>query len=334
MKKTSAIGGFILLSFSVGNTQTISPEMPSQWLMDRNAKQRKSVEKLYKKWYRGPLHYILTKKSKASRLAGRWAKSKRSRHYIGRFVKNYAINVDEIAQPLESFRTFNDFFTRTLKPGARPLPTDPTAIISPADGNALVMKNINENSLFPTKTVSLSTRKMLGDDNFARLFHGGTAIIIRLAPWDYHRVHFPLSGTPEIPRVIPGRFESVSPAVYQAGIQPLEINERHIIRFQSDRASIMAIGLVGALFVGAIVETYTPDKKYKQGEEMGYFEYGGSTMVLFFQKDTIKVIPEIKADSKEGLETPVKLGQVIGHVISRGQKEKPALPPGLSTWDV
>ncbi len=340
MKKATIISGIIVMSCAMVNAAfpkrvKVAPsKTPSEWIMERNAKQRKSVERLYSKWYSDPLHHTLTKKSRASRLAGKWAKSKVSKPKIKSFIKKYDLNVDEMAAPVESFRTFNDFFIRKLKPGVRPLPTDPTAIISPADGSILVMQNINESTLYPTKTVVFSAAKMLGDKNFAGLFNGGTAIVIRLAPWDYHRFHFPLSGILGAPRVIKGKYESVSPAAFRAGIQPLEVNERHIIRFRPDKASTMAVVLVGALFIGSIVETYTPGKEYKQGEEMGYFEYGGSTMVLLFQKDTILVAPEIVADSKEGLETPVKMGNVIGHVISKGQKEKPTLPPELSTWDV
>lgn len=316
MKKVYLFFCIAVSFFTVVHAVPADYETPSQWIMDRNAKQRKSVEKLYSKWYSDPLHHTLTKKSRASRLAGKWAKSKISKPKIVKFIKQYKINVNEMAVPVASFKTFNDFFIRKLKPGARPIPTDPTAIMSPADGSILVMQNLHKNSLYPTKTVTLSAAKMLGDERLAQLFEGGTAIIVRLAPWDYHRLHFPLAGVPGAPRVITGKFESVSPAVYQAGIQPLEINERHIIKFQSDKASTMAIVLVGALFVGAIVETYTPGVHYKQGDEMGYFEYGGSTMVMLFQKDTIRVAPEIVKASAEGKETPVKMGQVIGHVVT------------------
>jgi phosphatidylserine decarboxylase len=291
-------------------------------LRELNVKQQKSVARLYSKWYSSPLHYLLTRSAKSSRMMGRWANSPISRKYIPRFIKDYAINVDEIERPIYSFATFNEFFTRTLKPGARPLPDDPTAIISPADGSALVMQNINEHTLFPTKNLFFSARNMLNDDKLAAKFDGGTAIIIRLAPWDYHRVHFPLDGIASEPRVIAGRFESVSPAVFQAGIQPLEVNERHIMTYQTDKASTVALVLVGALFVGAIIETYTPGKKYKQGDELGYFEYGGSTMVMLFQKGAISVIPEIISDSKEGRETPVRMGQVIGHVIEKARKKR------------
>lgn len=318
MKKRILIVFTISLTIFVGvNAEPADYETPTQWMMDRHEMQRQSVERLYKKWYSGPLHRMLTGRRRASKLAGKWANSKRSKSYIRKFVRKYDVDTDELARPLDEYETFNEFFIRTLKPGARPLPTDPTALISPADGNILVMQNINGNRLFPTKNVMLSIRKMLGDEALAQLFEGGTAIIVRLAPWDYHRYHFPLSGIAGLPRIIAGRFESVSPAVYLAGVQPLEVNERQVIRFQPDKSPMMAMVLVGALFVGAIVETYIPGVHYQQGDEMGYFEYGGSTMVMLFQKDTIRVAPEILAASAEGKETPVKMGQIIGHVIEK-----------------
>ena len=163
---------------------------------------------------------------------------------------------------------------------------------------------------------------MLNNDKLTEQFEGGTAIVIRLAPWDYHRFHFPLDGIPSAPRVVAGRFDSVSPTVYRAGIQPLEIIERHIVEFRTDKASTVAIVLVGALFVGVIVETYSPGTKQLQGDEMGYFEYGGSTMVMLFQKGTITVASELIAASAEGKETPVKMGEVIGHVAEEIYTQK------------
>ncbi len=264
---------------------------------------------------------MVTGGGRTSRIVGRWANSTRSKWYIPYFINSYSINVDEVERPISSFNTFNEFFTRRLKPEVRPLPDDPNTIISPADGNILVMENINEHTLFPTKTIMFSTKKMLHDNKLAKKFEGGTAIVIRLAPWDYHRFHFPTDGIPSKPHIIAGRFESVSPTVYQTKIQPLEVNERHIIKYRSNTASTIAIVLVGALFVGAIKETYIPGKRYLHGDEMGYFEYGGSTMVLLFQKGTIRVVPGIIANSAAGKETPVKMGQIIGYVIPEAATE-------------
>ncbi len=279
-----------------------------------NKKQHRSLEFLYGKWYSPPFRSLLTSGRHSSRIAGKWANSRRSKSYIPKFIHDYSINTQEIAQPLSSFKTFNEFFTRTLKADARPIYRDRATIISPADGNILVMAPIEEQTLFPTKKVMLSLQKMLKDTTLAEQFIGGTAIIVRIAPWDYHRFHFPTDGIAGKPRIISGRFESVSPIVYQSQIQPLEVNERHIIQLHSDTASTIAIVLVGALFVGAIRETYRAGGHYHQGNEMGYFEYGGSTVVLLFQKDVITILPQIVAASAQGVETPVKIGHVIGYV--------------------
>lgn len=321
MKKAGALGALMALSLLGtlvwgnvwGNSSFLNE---SDRLSELNEKQRKTVEKLYRKWYSRPLHYLLTSGRGSSRIYSRWwAKAGISRFYIPRFIRNNNINVNEISQPVKSFKSFNDFFIRKLKPSARPLPTDPTAIISPADGSAFVIPHINGSTLFPIKAVSFSAQKMLQDEELANKFKGGTAVIIRLAPWDYHRVHFPLDGTPSTAKTISGRFESVSPAAYEAGVQPLEVNERHIIQLRSDKASTVAIVLVGALFVGAIKETYTPGTKQLQGDEIGYFEYGGSTMVMLFQKDTVTINQNLIDASAQGKETPVKMGEIIGHVI-------------------
>lgn len=315
MKK--AIIASVLAIFSLMNS-TVHPDAPQ--VDSYQQQQEKMLEKLYHKWYSPSLRSIITKRS-FSKLAGKWAKSKLSKPAISKFIKNYNIDMDESQQPIGSFATLNDFFIRKLKPGARPLSSDPSAIISPADGNVLAVQNIGKNSLFPIKNLSFSTEKILQNKNLAELFEGGTAVIIRIAPWDYHRAHFPLSGIPGKPQPIKGQYQSVSPTVFKAGIQPMEINERHIIKFQSDKASTVAIVLVGALFVGALVETYNPGIHYKQGDELGYFEYGGSTVVLFFQKNTVTINPEIIAASKQGKETPVKMGQVIGHVLTKKNKQ-------------
>lgn len=286
-------------------------------LAERTAEHRKRVGLLYDKWYSAPIHGIYTKTKWASVMhARRWAKHTRSRKDILPFIEKYDINVDEIAEPLASFQTFNDFFIRKLKPGARPLAPEKNAVISPADGAVLVMQDIGEYTVFPTKTVNLSIGKMLQNNALAKKFEGGTAYVVRLAEWDYHRFHFPLSGIPGASYKIKGRYESVSPLVYEAGIQPLEVNERCVVPFESDTASTMAIVLVGALYVGSIVETYTPGKWVPQGAEMGYFEFGGSTMVLLFKKGTVQVDPRIIKNSAQGKETPVKMGQLIGLTTS------------------
>ncbi len=280
-----------------------------------------SLSRLYKKRYAKPVKSLLTSTSVPSKLSGKWAKSSVSRPFISRFIKAYNINVDEIEKPIRSYRTFNDFFIRKLKPGARPIAKDPTAIVSPADGNLLVVPNLHPDTPLSIKATTFSVEKMVQDSNLAQMFEGGVAVIVRIAPDDYHRVHFPIDGIPGVPRVITGRYETVNPIAHEVGIQPLTTNVRHVIEFNSDKASKMAIVLVGALLVGAIVETYQPGVRQRKSNEMGYYEYGGSTIVLLFQKDTVVIDSRFIEASKIGEETSVKMGQVIGHVITYQQEQ-------------
>lgn len=257
--------------------------------------------------YATPLYSVLTYTKYPSMLVGMWARSRLSALLIPTFVKKYGINVQEVADPLDSFKTLNDFFIRTLKPGVRPLVAE--GIVSPADGRVLAMCDISLTTTFPIKGVSLNLEKLLQSSDEAERYVGGSVLIFRLAPGDYHRMHFACDGIPAQPRVITGTYESVDPYVYTIGIQPLEVNERHHIAYTTDDFGTMAIIPVGALFVGSIIYTHASDQGHHRGDEMGYFSFGGSTVVLLFQKNTITVRPDIMAHSAAGIETPINMGQ-------------------------
>jgi phosphatidylserine decarboxylase len=294
----------------------LSTNNPLEARAQFTADQEKSVSIIYNKWFSKPLHAALTSSKWPSVLAGLYANTRISSVHIQAFIKKYSINIDEIQDPLSSFKTFNDFFKRKLKPEARPLSQEPDAIISPADGGVLVIENLGLFKSFTVKGTPFNLEKLLKNKDLAKDFEGSTAFIVRLAPWDYHRMHFPLSGTPSQHTVIHGKYESVHPLVYASGIQPLQINERHLILLKSDTASTIALIPVGALFVGAIKETYTPHQYVTQGDEIGYFTFGGSTIVLLFKAGTITVAPEILRNSADGKETPVKMGQLIAKVTA------------------
>jgi phosphatidylserine decarboxylase len=274
-------------------------------------KQEESVRTVYAKWYSKPVHALLTSYKWPSVIAGKLADTRLSSLYIPLFMKKYGLSEDDFEQPLRSYRTFNEFFSRKLKPAVRTITHDEHAIASPADGAALVIQNIGNSTQFPIKGVLFDLNALLKDKELAAEFNGGTAFVIRLAPWDYHRLHFPLAGRPEAPQVIHGKYESVHPFVYSRGIQPLTVNERHLILYQTETVGTIALIPVGALFVGAITETYTVGQQYHAGDEMAYFSFGGSTVVLLFKKDTITVSEEIILNSSEGKETAVKMGQTI-----------------------
>jgi len=280
----------------------------------RHAQQDKLVRIVYGRWYSPPLHYLLTNNKWCSVLFGMMANSRLSARYIPRFVKKYSIDLSEIEGSIPDFKTFNEFFVRMLKTGARPLPPLPNAVASPADGTVMVMQTIGAHTQFPIKGVTLSVETLLQNRGLAQQFEGGTAFVVRLAPWDYHRFHFSVTGIPGPHHVIHGRYESVHPLVYRCGIQPLEVNERRLILHTTEHGSEMAIIPVGALFVGSITQTYTPHATCMRGDEMGYFSCGGSTIVLLFQANKVTAAEEIIVNSIAGKETPIKMGQSIGYM--------------------
>lgn len=232
------------------------------------------------------------------------------------FIKKYAINMDEFKlSSAEDYETFNQFFIRELKPGIRTIDIDKKAFISPADSKLLVIENINETDLFVVKNTGFTLKQFLGDSIDSSLYKDGMVLIFRLTPFDYHRYHFPIDCVPVKATAIEGILEDVDPVTYYAGYNSLCLNERHnmLLITKKNKLPIVAVA-VGALLVGTINETYAPGKEYRKGDEMGYFELGGSTLVLVLPKGMLTLKPAFIEHSKEGLETQVKMGEVIGYL--------------------
>jgi phosphatidylserine decarboxylase len=230
---------------------------------------------------------------------------------IAPFIQKHQIIMDDFLKPAGGYQSFNDFFIRKLRPGAREINQDSDIIVSPADAKIYVIPNISTDTLFFVKHKPFNLEKFLGNQKLAEQYKNGTLIIFRLAPYDYHRFHFPADGTPSAPHIIHGRFESVNPLVLKSGIQPLTENERHIVLFKTDTFDTIAMVAVGAMMVGKIVHTYKPNTHYKKGDEAGYFAFGGSTVVLLFKHGIISPLPLFLQHSLQGLETAVKMGQAI-----------------------
>jgi phosphatidylserine decarboxylase len=261
-----------------------------------------------------PIHHMLTAYRWPSALAGAWANTAISRWCIPSFIKAYQIDMTQAVQPLQGYQTFNEFFSRKLVAEARPVDTADQHIISPGDGNIIVIQDLGAETLMTIKKYTFALATLLDDEKLATQFIGGTAFILRISPNDYHRFHAPVSGLVSPVHVIHGRYESVQPYVFLRGIQPLEVNERHVLLFETDQFGTVAYIPVGALFVGSMGYTYTPGQYIHKGDEVGYFCLGGSTIVMLFQPGIItSVAPEIQANSAQGLETAIKMAQCIAY---------------------
>ena len=227
---------------------------------------------------------------------------------IAAFVKDYDIDLSEAQK--QKFTSFNDFFYRKLKANARPINRDSNVIISPADGKILAYENIG-NQDFIIKGHRFNILEYFQSADLASIFKDGSLIIIRLCPTDYHRFHFPVSGTIAFDEKISGDLYSVSPIALRKKVDLFCMNKREFTLLYNRRLRNVIVSEVGATMVGSIIQTYA-DNKVEKGEEKGYFKFGGSTVVLFFEKGNLIIDSDLLNNTKNGIETAVKMGEHIG----------------------
>jgi phosphatidylserine decarboxylase len=226
------------------------------------------------------------------------------------FIKQLDINIDEAEKSISDFTSFNDFFYRKLKPSARPVED---GFVSPGDGKMLAFENIADIHNFFVKGREFTLKEFLGNEKLAEEHKNSSLIILRLAPNDYHRYHFPYSGTPSKMTKIKGDYFSVSPYALASNFTKVFCeNKREYCILSSEEKGDIIVAPVGATMVGTIIETYKPDESILKGDEMGYFAFGGSTIVLLVNKDKLKIDTDIIENTKNRIETFVKMGEKIG----------------------
>ena len=244
-----------------------------------------------------------------SKLAGKWMSSRFSRGRIKRFVAANGIDMSEY--PEREYRSFNDFFTREIKPERRPVDADPDALCSPCD-SALTVYRVTDGLTFTVKNSRYSVADMLGDRGAAAEYDGGYVMVFRLAVNNYHRVCFFDGGEKGESRFIPGRLHTVQAIAADTGHDVYARNCRSVSYIDTDNFGRAAMVYVGALMVGRIAEHKPGAARVERGEEAGMFLFGGSTVVLVLKKDAAEVDEDILAASGKGLETAVRYGERIG----------------------
>ncbi len=250
----------------------------------------------------------LVKRKFVSEWYGKQMDKPSSAEKIKPFIKEFGIDMSEVADT--NFKTFNDFFTRKLKPSARPIDTSIIAVISPADGKVLAYQNISRSD-FIIKGVRFNVYDFLQDSSLAKQFENAAMYIIRLCPTDYHRFHFPLSAEVLYHKKINGVYYSVSPIALREKVKLMTQNKREYTVMRNRFAGKFIMAEVGATMVGTIIQTYK-DKVVCKGEEKGMFKFGGSTVVLLFRKGTVTIDKDLIDNTKSGYETAVKMGEHIG----------------------
>ncbi|WP_349928217.1 archaetidylserine decarboxylase [Acinetobacter sp. A1-4-2] len=259
-----------------------------------------------------------------SRVVGKLAASEHpiiKNTVIQAFKAQYGIDMS-IAEKSNAlkFKSFNEFFTRSLKEGVRQIDTDPHSIVSPADGAISQLGKIEEGDIFQAKGQSFSVEKLIADPQLAEPFKNGHFATVYLSPKDYHRVHMPFAGTLTETLYVPGELFSVNQTTAENIPGLFARNERMVCLFDTELGR-MAVVLVGAMIVAGIETVATGKVKptghlelnqhnlfLEKGAELGRF-YLGSTAVVLFEKDKMQWDPMFKANSV------VVMGEALGHTV-------------------
>ena len=241
----------------------------------------------------------------ADQLAAAFLRSGLSRPYIGWFAKKHGIELDQ-AQEM-NYHSFQDFFARERE-GAL-LDITPEHLISPCDG-WLSAYPILEDSSFAIKGSRYRLEDLLQDQELARSYPGGDCLIFRLCPTDYHRYCYIDDGFQGENHHIPGVLHSVQPIACET-VPVYTLNTRCWCLMETDHFGPVVQTEVGALLVGGIVNP-SENHCFFKGMEKGHFELAGSTIVLLFQKDRIRLLPELLEELADGNEVRVEQGVRIG----------------------
>lgn len=240
--------------------------------------------------------------------------SPRSQAKIKAFIEGFGVNADEAEHPVAHYRSFNEFFTRRLKASARPIDPDPRNLISIADCRLLAYE-IKEQTVYTVKAKSFTIKELFDGalaDDYLRRFYGGLCLSFRLAPVDYHRFGYVDDCEQSPVRVINGFYRSVHPFSLRRMKAVFTENRREYCQLKTKNFGEVIHIDVGATSVGRIVQNHPQGGTFQRGEEKGYFEFGGSTVLLLLQPGVVKIDDDIAKYTAQGIETIVRYGERIG----------------------
>ena len=234
------------------------------------------------------------------------------------FIEQYGLDEGEFAESVDDYNSFNEFFYRKLKPGARPIDAANDSVVFPADGRHLAFADITAESNFFVKGQSFDLAIFLGNADLAKRYEGGSMILSRLCPVDYHRFHFPCEGNPGPPRFINGWLYSVNPIALVTRPSIFLENKRVVTAIESPSLGQVQFVDIGATMVGSIRQTYTPGETVAKGEEKGYFAFGGSSVAVLFEKGRVEFDADLLENTVNGFETYARVSERMGRAHDQG----------------
>lgn len=243
-----------------------------------------------------------------SKAAGMFLSSSLSKGLIPGFVKRNGIDLSEYEK--QEFSSYNEFFTRRIKPELRPIQGGERTLVSPCDGKATACR-IDGKSVFYIKDTPYTVGQLLKNERLAKRYVGGYALIFRLTVDDYHHYCYPAFGEKSAEVCVPGVFHTVNPCANDV-FPVYRENARKYVLLKTEAFGTMVMMEVGAMMVGKITNLCTKPAKVKKGQEKGCFEFGGSTVVLLLQHGKVRLDSDLMDNSENGYETIVKMGERIG----------------------
>ena len=242
-----------------------------------------------------------------SRAAGWFLSTRMSRVFIRPFIRASGIDMTQFEET--EYRSYNEFFSRRIRPDARPVRLEPEVLISPCDSKLTVLP-ITQEGRFTLKHTVYTVSSLLKDRELAAKYEGGYAMIFRLTVDDYHRYCYVADGKKSGNVRIPGVLHTVNPIAND--VYPIyKENAREYSLLHSDTFGDVLMMEVGALLVGRIVNHHG-EAEIRRGQEKGYFQFGGSTVVLMTEKGRVMIDEDILANSCDHFETIVRMGEKIG----------------------
>ena len=242
-----------------------------------------------------------------SRAAGWLLSTRASRILIKPFIRSNQIDMSLFLQT--DYHSYNEFFAREIRPEVRPVDRNPDHLISPCDSKLTALP-ITPDAQFMLKHTPYTVASLLRNEQLAATYAGGWALIFRLTVDDYHRYCYPADAQKDETVHIPGVLHTVNP-IANDHFPIYKENTREYCVLHTDVFGDLVMMEVGALLVGKIVNPPTTPQVHR-GEEKGYFQFGGSTVVLLIKAGQVDIDPDILVNSREGIETVVKYGERIG----------------------
>jgi phosphatidylserine decarboxylase len=247
--------------------------------------------------------------------------TRRSAAKIEPFIRKYQIDMSEFEPG--PFRSYAEFFDRTFKDGKRPFPPAPGIMGAFAEARYMAWSRVPVDQVYPIKGHSLDAAQLIGDKDLARSFANGPVVLARLAPMDYHHLHYPDHGQTLQHYRLGRKLWTVNPHALRNQPDILLKNERNINILETTNFGRLGLIEIGALSVGRIVQVHPVDRPFKRGGEKSVFKFGGSAVALFGEAGRWCPSQDLLEKTQEGVETIVKLGQPIAEAI-RGEQSQTA----------